>query len=268
MKIGVFDSGLGGLIITHSLVEAMPEYDFVYLGDTARVPYGSRSQEMIYNFSKQGMDFLFEHDCNLVVVACNTASSEALRRLQQEYLVEEYPDRRILGVLIPAAEAATEVTKNNRVGIIGTQATITSKAFERELKKLKADVQITSKTTPLLVPILESGETEWANLVLEKYLKSLTEAQIDTLILGCTHYPALKQNIREIVGDNVNVICQDEVVPPKLLDYLARHTDIEQRLTKKGTRTFFVTDITESMENLANKLFDDVIKLDKVDLES
>ena len=266
MKIGVFDSGLGGLILTDSFIKILPQYDFIYLGDTARVPYGNRSQALIYEFSVQAIDFLFKQDCGLIIVACNTASAEALHKLQTEYLPKYYPKRKILGVLIPAAEAAVAASQNNRIGLIGTLATVKSSAFDREIHKLRPAVQIFQQVTPLLVPLVESGELEWADMILAKYLKPLIESQVDTLILGCTHYPALKTNIRQLVGDNVAVISQDEVVAGKLRQYLERHAEIDRLLAKDNDHKFFATDVTMAMKGLANKLFSSPISLTKIDI--
>src|SRR4051812_1807244 len=156
MKIGVFDSGLGGLIIAHSLTSQLPDYDYLYLGDTARVPYGNRSQDTVYKFTLQAVKYLLDQDCELVIIACNTASAEALRRIQQDYLPEHYPDRRVLGVLIPAAEAAAAATKTGHIGVIATSGTIASGAFNREILKLRPKANISSNPAPLLVPLIEN----------------------------------------------------------------------------------------------------------------
>lgn len=156
--IGVFDSGFGGLAILKEIVKKLPQYDYLYLGDTARMPYGSRSQEVIYNFTEQAVDFLFKRGCSLVILACNTASSEALRKIQQGYLKNNYPKRRVLGVVIPAAQAAVEITKNNRVGVMATEGTVNSHSFEKEIKKLNPKIKVFQQGCPLLVPIVEAGE--------------------------------------------------------------------------------------------------------------
>lgn len=259
MKIGIFDSGLGGLVITHALIEYLPQYDYVYLGDTARVPYGNRSQRVIYNFTRECLDYLFKQDCKLVIVACNSASAEALRKTQQEYLPEKWPDRKALGVLIPSAEAAVE--KGQKIGIIATEATVKSKAFERELKKINKDIAFVQKATPLLVPIIESGEHDVAETVLKNYLKDILKEDIDTIILGCTHYPVLKDQIKDVIGNEIHLVSQDEVVPASLQAYLARHPEVEGELSKKQQRSFYVTDRTPASEQLALKLFGEAIEL-------
>lgn len=256
-SIGVFDSGFGGLTILRGLVKELPKYDYIYLGDSARTPYGSRSQEVIYEFTKQAVDFLFAQNCDLVILACNTASSEALRRVQQEYLPKHHPTKRVLGVIIPAAEAATEKVTGQKIGIIATESTVASQAFVREIKKLDKAAQVFQNPCPLLVPIIEAGEhrSEVAGTMLRKYLAPLMKKKINTLILGCTHYEILKQKIQMIVGKNVTVISESTVVAKKLRDYLNRHPKIEQQLSKKGRRTFYSTDRTEKFQRLGSQFF-------------
>lgn len=255
--IGVFDSGFGGLTILRGLVKALPEYDYLYLGDSARAPYGSRSQETIYEFTRQAVDFLFAHDCELVILACNTASSEALRRIQQEHLPQVHPGKKVLGVIIPAAEAATEKTGTEKIGVIATESTVTSRAFVRELKKLDPAVTVFQNPCPLLVPIIEAGEhrSEITDVLLRKYLAPLLRKNIDTLILGCTHYEILKRKIQTIAGKNVIIISESTVVAKKLRDYLNRHPEIEQRLGKKGRCHFYSTDRTEKFTRLGSQFF-------------
>ena len=266
MKIGVFDSGLGGLIITQSLVQFLPQYDYIYLGDTARVPYGNRSQEVIYDFTLSAVKRLFELDCQLIILACNTASADALRRIQQEYLPQFYPDRRVLGVIIPAAEVAAAQTKNGRIGVIATLGTITSGAYDRELRKLLPDVQIFSQPTPLLVPLVENDAAKYAPVILKDYLAPLVQSDIDTLVLGCTHYPMLKEQIKAIVGADVNLVSQDEIIPDKLRDYLSRHPEIAQKLGSGNTAQFLTTDLAPSTAAVAAQLFGKPIHLEKTSL--
>lgn len=267
--IGVFDSGFGGLEILHEVVRELPEYDYIYLGDTARVPYGSRSQEIVYGFTKQAVDFLFKKGCQLIVFACNTASGQALRRIQQEYLTKHYPQRRVLGVLIPASEAAVDQTKNRRIGVIATEGTVFSGAFERELKKLDSKVRVFQKACPLLVPIVEEGEQESkiTDLAIRNYLQPLLKRNIDTLILGCTHYGILKGKIKKVVGPNVKVIVEGKIVAEKLKDYLQRHPEIEQKLGKNSKIRFLTTDLSEKFKILGSQFFGKPIKPEKVKLE-
>ncbi|MBC7982142.1 glutamate racemase, partial [Candidatus Parcubacteria bacterium] len=171
MNIGIFDSGLGGLLITKSLIKKLPQYNYTYLGDTKRVPYGNRSPETIYDFLKESVEYLFENNCKLILVACNTASAQALRKIQQEFLPEKYPDRRVLGVIIPTCEVALENKKSKKIGILATNATVNSNAFIIELKKIKPDIQVIQNPAPLLVPFIENDSLQLVTPVLEKYLK-------------------------------------------------------------------------------------------------
>ncbi len=204
-SIGIFDSGFGGIQILKHIVKELPEYDYIYLGDTARVPYGNRSQEIIYEFSIQAVDFLFEKGCQLIIFACNTASSKALRKIQREYLPKKYPGRKVLGVIVPASEAAVLKTKNKRIGVIGTQATVNSKAFKRELNKLDPKIKVFQKACPLLVSMVEAGEhsSKKTKVILGKYLKPLIDKKIDTLILGCTHYGIMEREIKKITDNGI-----------------------------------------------------------------
>lgn len=264
MKIGIFDSGLGGLVITHSLIQDLPQYDYLYLGDTARVPYGNRSSDIIYQFTREAVDYLFRQDCALIIIACNTASAEALRRIQQEYLPANYPDRRVLGVLIPAAEEAAAKSVSGRIGVLATQATIESNAFVREVRKVRPSAQIVQQAAPLLVPLIECDALQFAGPILDWYLDPLEDSGIDSLILGCTHYPLLREQIEESVGPAMRVIDQRDFVPEKLRDYLHRHPEMEVRLSKDHGRTFQLTDRTSTACALANRLFGHEIALELV----
>lgn len=266
MKIGVFDSGLGGLSILREIIKALPEYDYAYLGDNARVPYGGRSEEIIYQYSKGAIDFLFNKDCKLIILACNTASSTALRRIQQEYLTEIRPDRRVLGVIRPAVEKVGEL-QIKRIGVIGTYATINSKAFIREIKKLTPDTLIYQQSCPLLVPIIEEGEIDWVGLklILKKYLNPLKKKKIDCLILGCTHYGLITDKIQSVVGKKVKIISEGIETAVKLKEYLRKHTEIDNVLTKNRRREFYVTDLNSRYQKMAQlflgKNFKDSTKL-------
>lgn len=264
MKIGIFDSGLGGLVTMRGIVKRLPGYDYVYLGDTKRVPYGNRSQETIYEFTEAAVKFLFDRGCGLVIIACNTASTEALRRIQRNFLPKAAPGRRVLGVIIPAAEAAAE-TGARRIGLIGTIATVHSDAYVREIKKLRPEAKLTQVAAPLLAPMIENGGTGYLEPILKDYLRPLAKAE--TLILGCTHYPIAKGLIRRLVGKKVKVICQDEVVPEKLADYLRRRPEIEKKLSRRGSKTFYATDITETLKKLSKNWFGKNIKLELADLD-
>lgn len=256
-SIGVFDSGFGGLSILRHIALELPEYDYMYLGDTARTPYGNRSQEVLYEFSQQAVDFLFKNNCELIILACNTASSEALRKIQQEYLPKYYPNKRVLGVIIPTAERAVEITKNNKIGVMATESTVASDAFKLELVKLNPFARVFQQACPLLVPIVESGEqdSEITDIMLRKYLNPLIKKKIDTLILGCTHYGILESKIKKIAGRNIKVISEGKIVAKKLKQYLQRHPEIKRELAKNHKMVFYTTDATSRFENLGSKFF-------------
>lgn len=242
--IGVFDSGFGGLTVLKAFLTKLPQYDYAYLGDNARTPYGNKSQAVIYAYTRQAVEFLFARGCVLVILACNTASAKALRRIQQELLPAKYPDHRVLGVVIPLAEAGVDVSRYGRIGVIGTRATIESGVYDQELAKLRPDIKVFGQACPLLVPLVEEdwvGKPE-TNMILKKYLYRVKRKKIDTLILGCTHYPFLQKDIERIMGKNCRVLNGPETVSEKLIDYLSRHSEIEVRISRKKTVTFFTTD--------------------------
>ncbi len=265
-SIGVFDSGFGGLSILRGIVKELPDYDFVYLGDTARVPYGTRSSEAVYEFTRQAVEFLLKKNCGLVILACNTASSDALRKIQREYLPKWFPDRNVLGVLIPAVEEAAAKSRNKMVGVMATSGTVRSGAFVREIFKLDPKINVFQEACPLLVPLVEAGEehSPATEHFLKQYLKPLPVKKIDTLILGCTHYGMLERRIRKLVGKNVHVISEANVVARKLRNYLDRHPERERTLARNGARTFYSTDITENFETLGKRFFGERINVEKV----
>lgn len=260
MKIGIFDSGMGGLVILKAVIKTLPEFSYTYLGDTQHLPYGSKSDKQIYNLTKRAVDFLFKNNCKLVVVACNSSSAVALRKLQKEWLVKKYPNRKILGVIVPTIE----IVKAKKVGVIATKATVKSKAFSKELKKVLLNVKVYEQAAPLLVTYIESNNFKQAIQQLKIYLKPLLKKDVDTLILGCTHYPLLKKEARRIVGKNIKVISQDEVVPQKLKKYLKNHPEIVSQLEKKSKNTFLVTKINSELTEVANSLFGKSLKFKKV----
>jgi len=266
--IGVFDSGFGGINILRGIVKELPAYNYLYLGDTARTPYGTRSKEVVYEFTKQAVDFMFANNCELIIFACNTASSNALRKIQQEYLPEYYPDKKVLGVLIPATEEAITKSRNKKIGVIATEGTVQSGAFVRELTKIEPKIKVFQNPCPLLVPIVEEGEqnSKATKIILENYLKPLKNKGVDTLILGCTHYGILENQIRKIIASNIAIISEAKVVPKKLQDYLKRHPEIERKLEKNGLVHFYSTDLTNKFTSLGSKFFGRKIKAQKVSL--
>jgi len=267
--IGVFDSGLGGLTVVKEIFQQLPDYQVLYLGDTARTPYGNRSQELIYKFTEQAVDYLFKQGCQLIVVACNTASAEALRKIQQEWLPKNYPDRRVLGVIRPVAEQAAKETRSGRIGVVGTRGTVNSNAYSRELKALNKDLEVYQQSCPLLVPIVEEdlmNRPETAK-ILRNYLRPLKLKKIDILILGCTHYPMLLKQFRQIAGSRINILDSAGIVVEKLKDYLGRHPEIESKLIKGHVHKFLITDLTDNFSNQACKWLDKDIDVEKINLE-
>lgn len=262
MRIGVFDSGLGGLAIATAIARRLPQYDYLYLGDTKRVPYGGRSQETIHEFTSEALTYLFANDCQLVILACNTASAEALRKSQQEYLPRHYPDRRVLGVVIPTAEAIFEATDARRVGVMATASTVESGAYRREIEKQNPNAAVVGLPAPLLVPLIENGGLKYIDAVIDDYLALIPG--VDAVVLGCTHYCLIKDRVRARI--DVPVISQDEVVPEKLADYLFRHPEIEEKLGKHGERRYCVTDVTPTYSRWASSLVGEEIALERVRL--
>ncbi|MCL1902476.1 MAG: glutamate racemase [Alphaproteobacteria bacterium] len=264
-KIGIFDSGLGGLIIARSLISAMPDFSFTYLGDTLHVPYGPRSYESIYGFAESCIDYLFRNeDCRIVIIACNTATIAALRKLQQVYLPANFPDRRILGIVIPTLEYVAEGGFKN-IGLLATTGTINSGVYEQELAKLNPDIKIYPVAAPLLVPLIENDGDKFAPPIIAEYLKNFDGRNIDSIILGCTHYPHYKDLIRTCTP-GIEIISQDEIIAEKLADYLMRHPEIERDLSRDGARKFIATDITESYLTVAKNIFGNEITISHADI--
>jgi len=265
--IGVFDSGLGGLTVLKEFIRELPDYDYIYLGDTARLPYGNRSADLVYGFSTQACDYLFDQGCELIIIACNTASGLALRRLQQEYLSAKNSEKKILGVIRPVSEFFAE--KNyKQIGVIGTRGTISSDVYKKELQKLGSKTEVIGQATPLLVPLIEEN---WINKpetmkILRNYLRPLKLKQIQALILGCTHYPLLIKQIQKVMGKQVEVPNPAEIVAKSLADYLKRHTEIEAKLSQKKQRQYFVTDLTENFEKMAEKFLGQSLRINKTNL--
>lgn len=271
MTIGVFDSGLGGLSVLKSLVTVLPEYEYLYLGDNARTPYGGRSAERIYEFTKQGVQFLFDRGCALVILGCNSASADALRRLQQEWLPGAYPDRRILGVIIPAAETIAKKYADKKIGIIGTRATVQSGAYVREIEKsIGGPARIEQVACPLLVPLIEEGweKTVPAKMIVKKYLRVLKSKQIAVLVLGCTHYAFIKDIITQVMGKNVSVLDPGLCAAWALKTYLTNHPEIESRLEKQDSIRIYSTDRSERICNLAQRFWKAPLSIEYVSIDT
>lgn len=261
MKIGIFDSGLGGLIIAKAIHKAMSEYDYVYLGDTKRVPYGNRSHETVYQFTCEAVKYLFEKEnCVLVILACNTASARALRRIQSDY---KNTDKKVLGVLIPTAEECVDLKK---VGVLATRGTVSSETFVKEIKKVNKNCVVYQNPAPMLVPFAEEGEHSLSIPFILKYLKPLMEKKVEAIILGCTHYPIFKKEFKKILHKNIKLISQDEIIPKKLKSYLQRHQEIEKKLSHKKTIKILVTDKTQNVEKLTKEWFGKSTKVKQVEI--
>lgn len=254
--IGVFDSGYGGLTILNKIRELMPEYDYLYLGDSARCPYGPRSFEVVYEFTLQAVHKLFELGCPLVILACNTASAKALRTIQQKDLPHIDATRRVLGVIRPTAECVGELTKSRHVGILATAGTIKSESYPLEIHKLCPDIKVTGEACPMWVPLVENKEyqSQGADYFVRQHIDRLLarDPQIDTIILGCTHYPLLLNKIRQYTPASVHLIPQGKYVAESLQDYLLRHPEMKVRCTKGGTCRLLTTENPRKFEESAS----------------
>ena len=244
--IGVFDSGYGGLTILHSIRQQLPQYDYLYLGDNARAPYGTRSFDVVYQFTRQAVIKLFELGCQLIILGCNTASAKALRSIQQRDLPHLDANRRVLGVIRPTAEVIGTLTSNNHVGLLATEGTVKSNSYTLEIQKLWPAIKVTGVACPFWVPLVEYGEANspGADYFVKKRMDELMSRDplIDTIILGCTHYPLLLPKIKKYASPNVRIVPQGEYVAHSLQDYLSRHPEMESRLTKEGTCHYFTTE--------------------------
>jgi glutamate racemase len=254
-SIGIFDSGFGGLTILREIVKELPQYDYIYLGDTARNPYGTRSGDIVYDFTCQSLDFLFDKGCDLVILACNTASALALRKVQREYLPNKYPDKKVLGVIIPTVEEVVE--GNKKIGIMSTSGTARSKAFTKEINSRNKDIEVFEQACPLLVPLIENAEfnEEILDSILKKYLQLFIDEKVDVVILGCTHYSIFYDAIRKRLPANIKILIEGEIVSQKLKTYLEKHGEIETLLSKGGKRIFYTTDLTDKFQNLGKVFF-------------
>lgn len=250
--IGVFDSGFGGLTILRDLQKVLPQYDYLYLGDNARAPYGSRSFETIYRYTLQAVRELFSRGCPLVILACNTASARALRSIQQQVLPFEFPDRRVLGIIRPTAEEIGHVSKTGHIGIFATAGTVSSGSYPIEINHFYPELKVTQHACPMWVPLVEYGEREsdGARYFVKKEVEAVLreDPEIDTILLACTHYPLLEKAIRESTPPGVNLVFQGSIVADKTVDYLKRHPEIENRLAKNGKTSFLTTDTAEFFE--------------------
>lgn len=268
--IGVFDSGYGGLTILKELLRHIPGYDFIYLGDNARNPYGGRSFEVVYHYTLEAVKFLFARGCPLVILACNTASAKALRNIQQLDLPYIAPDRRVLGVIRPSVEKVGEITRNGHVGVLGTIGTVVSESYPVELEKWAGGkvTHTVQEACPMWVPIVENNEinTPGADYFIEKNIKNLLkkDSEIDTLILGCTHYPLLLESIRKYLPPHIQILDQGTIVSEKLMDYLARHSEIEGRISRGNSVRYLTTESAAIFEEKAGLFLDRPLRAEQV----
>lgn len=270
--IGVFDSGYGGLTILRQIRKLMPQYDYVYLGDNARTPYGTRSSKIVYEFTLQAVRAMFRLGCPLVILGCNTASAKALRSIQMYDLPQMDPSRRVLGVIRPTVECIGDITRTRHVGLVATQGTVRSMTYEAELSKLYPDITVVGEACPMWVPLVENYEfdTPGADYFVKKYIDNLLsrDPEIDTLILGCTHYPLLLDKIRAFTPPYIHIVEQGPYVAGSLQDYLCRHTEMEKRITRNGTVTYYTTEQPETFNESATIFMNGSVCAKRIHLNS
>ena len=268
--IGIFDSGYGGLTILHGIRQLLPEYDYLYLGDNARAPYGPRSFDVVYEFTRQAVLKLFEMGCHLVILGCNTASAKALRSIQQKDLPKIDPERRVLGVIRPTAEVIGSLTKTRHVGVLATEGTIKSESYNLEIRKLYPDIEVSGVACPFWVPLVEYNEADspGADYFVKKRIDQIIrlDDKIDTIILGCTHYPLLMPKILKYLPAGVRVVPQGEYVAESLKAYLERHPQIEQRCAKNGTVNYLTTENPEKFKEQAQIFLHEPVEVENISL--
>lgn len=269
--IGIFDSGYGGLTVLKSIKKDLPGYDYIYIGDNARAPYGTRSFDTVYDYTLQAVKTFFDLGCELVILACNTASAKALRSIQQKDLPNIDPNKRVLGVIRPSAEVIDSVTQNNHVGIFGTPGTVNSESYLIEIAKLHPQIKVTQEACPMWVPLIENNEfnNEGGHYFVKKHVDILMakDPKIDTIILGCTHYPLLKSIIMKYLPEGTKVLSQGELVADSLADYLVRHSEIEENCTKGGSIQFYTTDDQLIFDERAKLFLGETITSKKINFQ-
>ena len=270
-SIGIFDSGYGGLTILHGIRQLLPQYDYIYLGDNARAPYGSRSFEVVYQFTRQAVLKLFERGCHLVILGCNTASAKALRSIQERILPEIAPERRVLGIIRPTVEALGNIAKTRHVGVLATEGTIKSESYSLEVAKFYPDIKVSGVACPLWAAIVEANEADspGADYFVKRRIDQLMlkDSLIDTIILGCTHYPLLMNSIVRNVPDGVRIVPQGQYVADSLKDYLQRHTEIDSMCTKRGKCQYLTTESEERFRESARIFLHEDVDVTHVNLE-
>jgi glutamate racemase len=267
--IGVFDSGYGGLTVLREIVKELPQYDYVYLGDNARTPYGNRSYETVYQYTLECVKHLFSMGCRLVILACNTASAKALRSIQQNDLPNINPDYRVLGVIRPSAEVIGNYSKTNHLGILATKGTVNSRSYILEIEKFFPEAHVSQLACPMWVPLVENGEyaNEGTDFFVKKYVDQAMaqDKEVDTILLACTHYPLLLDKIKKFTPEGVQVITQGDIVAKSLKEYLARHPEMEAQCSKGGKLEFYTTDSTEDFSRQAAIFFGQPLEAKKVE---
>ena len=268
--IGIFDSGYGGLTVLSEIRKSLPNYDFIYLGDNARAPYGNRSFDLVYDFTLEAVNYLFSQGCPLVILACNTASAKALRTIQQKDLQGIDPTKRVLGVIRPSAEEIGFLTESKHVGILGTNGTIQSDSYNIELQKYAPEISVSQHACPMWVPLIENDvyDTDAGKMIIEEDVQKLMmkDPKIDAIILGCTHYPILQEQIQQIVGGKVKVISQGPIVAKKLALYLEKHQDMDSRISKKGNCSYHTTENTLIFDQKAMQFLGEEIHSQHIEL--
>ncbi len=270
ISIGVFDSGYGGLTVLSEIVDRLPNYDYIYLGDNARAPYGTRSFEVVYDYTLEAVKELFDRGCELVVLACNTASAKALRSIQQNDLPTIDPNKRVLGVIRPSTEIIGDLTQTGHVGILATEGTVKSESYVIELSKYAPTVEVVQHACPMWVPLIENHrhDSTAGKLFIEEDVKALLEKdpKIDTIILACTHYPILKEYIESLLPDSINVISQGAIVAEKLEEYLTRHSELNSKLTQTCSLHFLTTESAVEFDKKASVFFGREVKSEHIKL--
>lgn len=263
-NIGIFDSGFGGLTVMRSIVNLLPEYNYVYLGDNARAPYGTRSFDTVFEYTWEGVQWLFQNqNCNIIILACNTASAKALRTIQQKYLPLHFPDKRVLGVIRPSTEIIGNFSKSNKIGILATNGTVSSNSYPIEIAKFFPDIEVYQQACPLWVPLIENNEYQnsGAAFFIEKYCHELfsQNKEMDTILLACTHYPIISELIKTYFPEEVKIISQGNIVAESFKHYLQRHPEFENQIGKTGEKYFFTTDDPNNFDAKASIFFGEKI---------
>lgn len=266
--IGIFDSGFGGLTVFKSIAAQLPNYNYIYLGDNARSPYGDHSFETVYQYTLECVEWLFAQGCPLVILACNTASAKALRNIQQLDLPKKYPSNRVLGVIRPTAEVIGEMSDSKSIGVLGTRGTVRSESYLIEIHKFFPEVNVYQQSCPMWVPLIENGEheSEGADYFVKKYLDELLvqSNDIDTILLACTHYPLLVPKIKSLLSSNINIVAQGDIVAASLVDYLERHPEMDERLGQQTQQSFYTTGDAEAFDQHASVFLERNITATKV----